>query len=295
MQNPTVRTPLTRCFHLGHYTSQGLKEILKTSTDPSDPNLPILTASAVKMADITSSLKAQQAGYDASKYLIVEARVALRLRDYFTDIELANMLRRVQIAENQSAGPVFKQLAPAGKAALTRPFGQSQLDVLVDLETKLTAIAATWKPAAAELAVVTKLTQDYRAALQTRDEAWKSARNLRLGRDLAKAAFLKGYTEVSLALKALYVDNKRLLEMLFDDVEADVEKDLGSEEQEQPATPVTPAPAPAGGTSATPVTPVTPVTPATPVTPTPAAPVSPATPGGAEPTPGGGAPGNPTG
>lgn len=299
MQNPDLTTPLPRCFHLGHFST---KALLLLAEDAADPNLPILEANATKMEGLTTALKLKQEAYDASKYVIVEARVRLRFTDYFTDFGIGSLLNKVQDLEHQKAGPIFKQLAPNGRAALTRPFGQSQLDVLVDLETKLTELAQTWTPAGPLLATVTGMRQNYEAALQARADAWKTSRNLRLARNVAKAAFIKGYNEVSLALKAIYLDNKRMLELLFDDVAADVEKDLGDESQQDQPTQAKPTPAAATPAAATPPAATPPAAPPAPPPPAPTPP-PPAAPGeaqgtstpGAGATPGGADPGDPSG
>jgi hypothetical protein len=170
----------------------------------------------------------------------------VRFIDLFTDTELQSLLRRVETADGKAGGPLFKVVAPEGKTALVKPFGQKQLDVLVDLIGTLTALAATWPGAAQEIAVLEGLAKSYKAALDDRDSAWQSARNLRIARNLAKQAFLTGYLEISFSVKALYAQDKKMPDLFFDDVSNEVEKDIGEEPPVEAAPAVPAAPAPAG-------------------------------------------------
>jgi len=138
-------------------------------------------------------------------------------------------------ARTRAGGPLFKIVAPEGKTALVKPFGQKQLDVLIDLIGTLKALAATWAPAAQESASFEVLAKDYEAALKYRESAWQSARNLRVARNLAKQAFITGYLEISFSVKALYPQDKKMQDLFFDEVQNEVEKDLGEEPELPPA------------------------------------------------------------
>ncbi|APR77741.1 Hypothetical protein A7982_03088 [Minicystis rosea] len=196
---------------------------------------------ATKMGEITEALDEAHRAYEASAITIVQARVDVKFADYFSDTEIKQLLRRAELADGRAGGPIYKAIAPEGQTALIRPFGQKQVDILVDLEGILHALAATWPGAAQEEAVVKGLRTSYEAALQSRTETWQKARDLRAARNVAKLAFVKGYTEISLGVKALFVHDKKMVDLLFDDVESDIEKDLGAEEEPQASEGSTPA------------------------------------------------------
>ena len=221
MQNPTLKTPISRCLHLGYFSRRALGKL---------PQNQALAAFAAKANDATAALEAANLAYEQAKVLIVEARVDVKFADVLSDAEVKQLLRRATLADGRANGPIFKALAPDGQTPLVKPFGQAQVDVLIDLEGKLQSFAATWPDAAQEKAVVEGLRVAYEAALEGRKNAWQNARNLRMARNLAKQGFVKGYNETSLGVKALYQDDKKMIELFFDEVENDVEKDLGEEE-----------------------------------------------------------------
>ncbi|MEO5728240.1 MAG: hypothetical protein ABI134_13255 [Byssovorax sp.] len=201
------------------------------------------------MSAISATLEKENQAYEQSKLVIIDARVDVKFIDLTTDAEIQNHLRRVEIADNKAGGPLFKNVAPEGKTALVKPFGQKQLDALNDLVGRLNALAPTWPAAAQESATIDGLAKSYKAALDSRDNAWQSARNLRIARNLAKQAFITGYLEISFGVKALYPQDKKMQDLFFDEVENEVEKDLG-EEPEPEAAPAAPgAAAPDGGSA----------------------------------------------
>jgi len=237
MENPTIKTPIPRCSQLGRYAARMLGKVTQN---------PPLAPHAQKMSAITATLDKESQTYEQSKLLIIDARVDVKLIDLTTDNAIQSFLRRVEVADDKAGGPLFKVVAPEGKTALVKPFGQKQLDVLIDLVGTLNALAATWPPAAQESASFEGLAKDYKAALDYRDSAWQSARNLRVARNLAKQAFITGYLEISFSVKALYPQDKKMQDLFFDEVENEAEKDLG-EEPELPAAPAsTEAATPAG-------------------------------------------------
>lgn len=220
MQNPTTKTPILRCLQLGRYASRMLGKFSKA---------PDLVPLAAKMTEITAPLDKASKAYEDAKGAIVEARVDVKFADHITDAELQNFIRRIELADGKAAGPLFKVIAPEGKTALVKPFGQKQLDVLVDLLGKLNALAPTWAGAAQEITTFEGLRQSYKDALTARDAAWQTARNLRVARNLAKEAFIAGYLETSFKVKALYPQDRKMQDLFFDEVENEVEKDLGDD------------------------------------------------------------------
>lgn len=232
MQNPTEKTPIPRCIHLGTYSARMLGKF---------PNVPEHVAQTAKMSAITGALEQASDVYEKSKLTIIEARVDVKFVDLTSDKEIENLIRRVQLADSAAKGPIFKVVAPEGKTPLVKPFGQTQLDVLKDLHGVLTNLLPTWSGAAQEVTLVADLCKRYKEALDAREAAWQNARNLRKARNLVKQAFLKGYLEISHEVKALYPLDKKMQDLFFDVVDNDAEKDLGED----------PAP-PDGGPSGTP-------------------------------------------
>lgn len=199
------------------------------------PKVSELVAFAAKMTAATAALEGAKLAFESSAMAIVEARVDVRYIDMITDSELLNLIRRVELADGKAGGRIFKLIAPEGKTALVKPFGQSQVKVLVDTCGVLNELKPTWAGAAQEWTLVDGLRDQYDTALKGRDAAWQSARNLRVARNLAREAFIKAYLEISYGVKALYPDDKKMQDLFFDDVSNDVEKDLG--EDEEPAAP----------------------------------------------------------
>ena len=238
MQNPTVKTPIPRCSQLGRYSARMLGKL---------PQNPPLAGYALKMSDLSAKLDAESQAYEQSKLVIIDARVDVQFVDLNTDNEIQSFLRRVETADNKAGGPLFTILAPEGRTSLVKPFGQKQLDVLINLIGTLKAMVATWPAAAQEIPVLDGLAQSYKAALDYRDKAWQSARDLRIARNLAKQAFLTGYVEISFSVKALYPQDKKMQDLFFDDVENVVEKDIGAEPAPapEPAAPAAGTPTPA--------------------------------------------------
>ena len=237
MQNPTIKTPIPRCSQLGRYSARMLGKLPQNSS---------LTAYAQKMSEISATLDKASQAYEQSKLGIIDARVDVKYVDLTTDTEIQSFLRRVETADNKAGGPLFTIVAPEGKTALVKPFGQKQLDVLVNLQGTLKAMAATWPAAAQELTVIESLAKSYKAALDNRDGAWQSARDLRIARNLAKQAFLTGYVEISFGVKAQYPQDRKMQDLFFDEVENEVEKDLGEEAPAEPAPAAPGVVAPAG-------------------------------------------------
>lgn len=227
MQNPTVKTPISRCLQLGRYAARMLGKL---------PEKPSLATHALKMSEITATLDKESQAYEQSKHVVIDARADVKFVDLTTDNAIQGFLRRVETADDKAGGPLFKVVAPEGRTALVKPFGQKQLDVLVNLMGTLDALAATWPPASQESASFGSVAKGYKAALVTREGAWQSARNLRIARNLAKQAFITAYLEISFSVKALYPQDKKMQDVFFDEVEDEVEKDLG-DEPEPPAAP----------------------------------------------------------
>lgn len=221
MQNPTMKTPIPRCLHLGRYSARMLGKF---------PQVAELVTFTAKMNAITATLDSAFQTYEESKLAIVAARVDVRFADHTTDIELKNLIRRVELADGKAGGPLFSILVPDGKSALVKPFGQSQLDVLVDLAGALATLVSTWPGAAQEGLTVNGLRETYQTAIDGRTAAWKNARNLRLARNIAKQAFITGYLEISFGVKSLYPTDKAMQDLFFDDVTNEVEKDLGGDD-----------------------------------------------------------------
>lgn len=209
------------------------------------PQNPPLAAYALKMSDVGATLDKENQAYEQSKLAIIDARVDVKFVDLTTDTKLQSFLRRVETADNRAGGPLFKTIAPEGKTALVKPFGQKQLDVLVNLVGTLKALGATWPAAAQESVVVEGLAKTYKDALDNRDGDWQSARDRWIARNLARQAFVTAYVEISFSVKALYPQDKKMQDLFFDEVENEVEKDLGEEPEAQaaPASPGAAAPA----------------------------------------------------
>jgi hypothetical protein len=235
MQNPTIKTPIPRCLQLGRYAARMLGKL---------PQNPPLAAYAQKISDVAATLDKENQAYEQSKLAIIDARVDVKFVDLSTDAEIQSFVRRVETADNKAGGPLFKTIAPEGKTALVKPFGQKQLDVLVNLVGTLKALGATWPGAAQEITILEGLSKSYKDALDGRDSAWQSARDRRIARNLARQAFVTAYVEISFSVKALYPQDKKMQDLFFDEVENEVEKDLGEEPEAQtaPASPEAAAP-----------------------------------------------------
>lgn len=225
MQTPNKKTAIPRCLALASYSARMMSKF---------PSNQVLVGLGVKITAAAGLLHQANLAYEASKQAIIEARVEVKYIDFFGDDETHKLLRRAELADGgKPGGPIHTALAPKGKTPLVKPFGQSQVAVLKDLEGRIQATAAMWPEAAGEQAAVQKIREDYEGALGARDAAWQSARNLRVARNVARDQFVLAYVDATLEVKQLFPRDSRMQELFFDEVEKDQNEPEASPE---PAT-----------------------------------------------------------
>ncbi len=222
MQTPNIKTTIPRCLALASYTGRMLGKVSAK---------PALAPLAQQIADSANALEQANTAYEQSKRAIIYARVDVKYIDFAADGESLNVVRRAELADGRANGPIAKLVAPDGRAALVKPFGQKQVDVLKDLEGRLQAASGLWADAAAEQSKVHAIRIDYEASLAARDQAWQAAKNLRVVRNVAKAKFVAAYVDATLEVKQLFPGDARMQELFFDEVEKDANE---PEEAEAP-------------------------------------------------------------
>lgn len=212
MQTPNSKTPIPRCLALAHYAAWMLGKFASNSD---------LVALSQQMTAAADALEAASTAYEDSKRAIIRARVDVKYADFLSDSEVQNLLRRAELADGKSGGPIYRVLAPDGKTPLIKPFGQSQVDVLEDLKGRIEAATPLWADAPKELGTVQKIQTDYSTAITTRTTAWNTAKKLRVARNVAKDQFVTAYVHITLEVKQLFPRDPRMQDLFFDEVEKD--------------------------------------------------------------------------
>jgi hypothetical protein len=212
MQTPNSKTTILRCLNLAYYAARMLgkftaqQELLDLSKGLTDGSDALSKASTI---------------YEASKVAIIQARVDVRYIDWSGDAAVSQLLLRAQLADGKANGPIYTLLAPEGKTPLVKPFGQTQVQALKDLEGRIKATFNIWPEAPNELTKIQQIRQDYEVVLATRDTAWQAAKDLRVLRNVARDQFVILYVNTTLDVKKLYPKDVRMQDLFFDEVEKD--------------------------------------------------------------------------
>lgn len=227
MQNPTTKTPVTKCLDLAAYSGRMLGKF---------PDTPALAPLAVKMAAAAKGLEDSQAAYAASVTAILPTRVDVKYENFVSDRRVRITQQKAEMADGKKNGAIASQAFPDGSAPIIRLVGMSQVDQMVALEGRLAALAPLWSDAAAEAKVIGQFRSAYKKAVDGRTKAGQAATNLRAVRDVAKEAFLTTYDEITSRVSAEFPRDTQMQDIFFDDARAN----SAAQQADDPAA-VTPA------------------------------------------------------
>lgn len=234
MQQPTTKTPVSKCVALGRYAAAMLGKFT---------NKPALLALSASMTAATDPLEAAQGAYAGSVLALILPRVGVRYNDHVSDNVVRALQRNTESFDGKKGGPTASFLFPEGITPIIRPVGQTQVDAMLKLEGKLDALA-NWSEAVSEKAKLTAARVAYAAALKDRDTAMLNASGLRAKRDIAKEDFLDVYATVAAKVKAEFPRDRAMQDLFFDKVTDAVtadEDDDGADDATPPAPPPPPA------------------------------------------------------
>lgn len=209
MQNPTTKTPVTKCLDLAAYSVRMLAKF---------PDTPALAPLAVKMAAAAKGLVDSQAAYAAAVTEILPTRVDVKYENFVSDRRIRVTQQKAELADGKKNGPIASQASPEGSAPIVRLVGMSQVNQMAALEGRLAALAPLWSDATAEAKAIGQFRAAYKTAVDGRTTAGEVAANLRAVRDVAKEAFLTTYDEITSRVSAEFPRDTQMQDIFFDDV-----------------------------------------------------------------------------
>lgn len=209
MQNPTTKTPVTKCLDLAAYAERMLGKF---------PDTAALAPLAVKMAAAAKALEESQTTYAAAVTAILPTRVDVKYENFVSDRRIRVTQQKAELADAKKNGPIASQAFPEGSAPIIRLVGMSQVARMVDLEGRLAALAPLWPDALAESTAIGQFRSAYDKAIKGRDQAGQAATNLRAVRNVAKESFLTTYAEITSRVSAEFPRDTQMQDIFFDDV-----------------------------------------------------------------------------
>lgn len=209
MQNPTTKTPVTKCLDLAAFSERMLGKF---------PSTPALAPLALKMAAAAKVLEDSQAAYVAAVIAILPTRVDVKFENFVSDRRIRITQQKAEMADGKKNGSIASQAFPEGSAPIVRLVGMSQVKQMVALEGRLAALAPLWSDAPAEAQAIGQFRESYKTAVDGRTKAGEDAANLRAVRDVAKEAFLTTYAEITSRVCAEFPRDPAMQDIFFDDV-----------------------------------------------------------------------------
>jgi hypothetical protein len=235
MQTPGAKTPISKCLDLAAYTARMLGKF------PANGHLASLIP---KLTTAAKTLDDAQSAYAAAVKAILPTRVDVKYENFASDRRIRLTQQKAEMADGVKGGPIATQAFPEGSAPIIRLLGSSQVNAMVDLEGRLSALLPLWAEASAESAAIAQCRSAYAKAIDGRESAGQKAANLRAVRDVAKQSFLNTYDTVTKLVAAEFPRDTVMQDLFFDDVrEGSAEQqadDSGSEpggEGQKPAAP----------------------------------------------------------
>ncbi len=209
MQVPSEKVPVARCLALAGYSERMLGKFPLNTT---------LAALSGRMRTNARSLEDTEALLTRRRAEIVLLRVDLRFEDYSSDGRVRRTFKLAEIVDGRSRGRLSSQLFPDGLKAITRRFGEKQIEYMIDLELRLDAVVDIWPEAAAERDAVAEHRARYQAALQARTDKENEIRSALTARNAARVRFVEQYAEIAHRVKAEFPGDKVTPELFFDKV-----------------------------------------------------------------------------
>lgn len=225
MQLPHDRLPVPRLLGLAHFTATALRRYVAVMTPPA-----ALATELEELADgvdaVRQSLSATAASLDAADSEQLGPRFEVRLIDHRADKLVRSLFRAAEEAN------VKRDLFPKGLKAVTRFFGQSQIDAL-DALTPRVATCSAWAERAGWATRLHAMSSLYAEALTARTAATKKVAAARAVRDDARRSLVSVMRATGGAVRALFPMEPEVQDLFFDDFRAtesdedDTEADAG--------------------------------------------------------------------
>jgi hypothetical protein len=238
MQNPTMKTSVSKCLELATYAIRMFGKF---------PTNAALTALAAELATAKSSLASAQQTYEIAIDEILPARVDVKYENHRSDRRIRQTQQKAELADGKKNGRISALVFPDGSTPITRLQGDSQIQAMADLEGRLDSATGLWPDAAIEKSEIVNHRQAYANALKSRNDIGQNVRNKRALRNAAKEAFITKYTEITSRVAAEFPRDDAMQDLFFDDVRsksARDDSDGDSNASEGDAEPASPAPSP---------------------------------------------------
>jgi hypothetical protein len=210
-QSPRSTTPVSKCIDLATYSARMLGKFHSNA---------VLVGLAARMEAAGEALDAAQSVYVNAVKAILLTRVDVKYEDHVSDQRIRALLMKAQLADGKRGGPIAAQLLPSGSSEIIRRLGRSQVQEMVNLEGRLSAVLPMWPDAAGELADITAHRATYAAALDGREQARQVARDLRAARNVQKELFVTTYTEIVSLVAAQFPRDKAAQDLFFDELKS---------------------------------------------------------------------------
>jgi hypothetical protein len=209
MQNPTAKTPVTKCLELATYAIRMFGKF---------PTNVVLTALAAELTTVKNNLGNAQQTYALALDELLNARVDVKFENHRSDRRIRQTQQKAELADAKKNGPIATMAFPEGSTPITRLIGDSQIQAMADLEGRLNSITNLWPEAANEKADIANHRESYAAALKSRADISQNIRNKRALRNAAKEAFLNKYAEITSRVAAEFPRDTTSQDLFFDDV-----------------------------------------------------------------------------
>lgn len=209
MQNPTPKTPITKCLELATYAIRMFGKF---------PTNVVLTALAAELTAEKNNLGNAQQSYAQAIDELLNARVDVKFENHRSDRRIRQTQQKAELADGRKNGPIATMVFPDGSTPITRLVGDSQIQAMADLEGRLDAAIKLWPEAATEKADIVSHREAYAAALKSRADISQNIRNKRASRNAAKEAFLNKYAEITSRVAAEFPRDTTSQDLFFDDV-----------------------------------------------------------------------------
>jgi hypothetical protein len=209
MQNPTPKTPVTKCLDLAAHAVRMFGKF---------PGTAGLAPLAAKLTASAQALDESQAKYTAAVKAILPTRVDVKYENFVSDRRIRVTQQKAELADGKKGGAIASQAFPEGSTPLVRLVGMSQVEQMVNLEGRLAALAPLWPDATAEAKAIGQHHLSYKMAIDGRTSAGQVATNLRAVRDVTKERFLTTYAEITSRVSAEFPRDALMQDLFFDDV-----------------------------------------------------------------------------
>ena len=209
MQNPTMKTPVSKCLDLATYSIRMFGKF---------PTNVVLTALAAEMTTVKTHLATMQEQYESAVKEVLIARVDVKYENHASDRRIRLTQQKIEIADGKKGGRIAGLVFKEGSTPITRLQGDSQIQAMSDLEGKLESAVTLWPEAADEKIDIAKHRGSYDTALKYRKQLGQVVRDKRALRNAAKEAYITKYAAITSRVEAEFPRDDAMQDLFFDDV-----------------------------------------------------------------------------